>query len=414
MQNLDPIKTVDPEIFDAITAETTRQQDGIELIPSENYASSAVVAALSTMLTNKYSEGYPGKRYYGGNEHIDVIETLACDRVKALFGAEHANVQPYSGSPANLAAYFALIEPGSTILGMALNDGGHLTHGHKVNFSANYYRAVQYPVDPESGLVDYEVIRELALEHRPALIWAGYSAYPRQIDFSIFAEIAHEVGARLAADIAHISGLVATGLHPDPVPYADAVTMTTHKMLRGPRGAIILSKAEHAKAIDKAVFPGLQGGPHNHTTAAIAICLKEASEPDYKTYCQQVVDNAQTLADELMKRDFTVVTGGTDNHLVLLDLSNKNVPGKVASIMLDKAHITVNANTVPGEKRSAFDPSGIRIGTPAATTRGFGTVEFRRIANLMADVIENVEDEANINKVRGEVTEMCHKLPLWY
>lgn len=414
VRNSRPLQEVDPEIYNALLAETKRQQEGIELIPSENYVSRAVLTAIGSVFTNKYSEGYVYKRYYGGNEYVDVIEALAIERAKRLFKADHANVQPYSGSPANLAVYYALLAPGDTVMGLALPDGGHLTHGWKVNFSAHFFKAVQYPVDPKTGRLDYDVIWRLAKEHRPKLIWAGGTAYPRVFEFDKFAQIAEDVGARFAADIAHISGLVATGLHPDPVPYADAVTMTTHKLLRGPRGAMILCKRKHAQIIDRAVFPGLQGGPHDHVTAAIAVCLQEASTPEYKAYCQQVVTNAKAMADEFLRRGFDVVSGGTDNHMLLLDLTNKGVPGKVAQAVLDRAHITLNANMVPGDKRSAFDPSGVRLGTPAITTRGFKEAEARLVANLVADVIENIDDEQVIERVRGQVVELCAQFPLWY
>jgi glycine hydroxymethyltransferase len=414
MQDLTALKTTDPQIYEALSAEMERQQDGIEMIPSENYVSKAVLSAIGSVFTNKYSEGYVHKRYYGGNENVDTIEGLAIERACKLFGADHANVQPYSGSPANLAVYYALLAPGDTVMGLALPDGGHLTHGWKVNFSAHFFKSVQYPVNPQTGLIDYDVVAKLAKEHRPKLIWAGATAYPRQFDFSKFAQIAEDVGARFAADIAHISGLVATGLHPDPVPYADAVTMTTHKMLRGPRGAIILCKEQHAKVIDRAVFPGLQGGPHDHVTAALAVALQEASRPDYKTYCQQVVKNAQALAEELVRRDINVVTGGTDNHLVLADLSGQGVPGKIAQVALDRAHITLNANMVPGDKRTAMDPSGVRMGSPAATTRGFKEAEMKQVANWIADVVTHVEDDQVIDRVSGEVKELCGRLPLWY
>lgn len=410
------LAATDPRIHSALMAERQRQQDGIELIPSENYVSTAVMSVMGSVLTNKYSEGYAGKRYYGGNEHIDEIETIAVERAKALFGAEHANVQPYSGSPANQAVYMALAEPGDLCMGLALPDGGHLTHGWKVNFSGRYYRSVQYGVDPHTGYIDYEAVWELAKEHRPKLLWTGHSAYPRQVDFARFAQIAEDVGALLVADIAHISGLVAAKLHPDPVPYAAAVTTTTHKQLRGPRGALILSKAAHAKAIDKAVFPGLQGGPHNHITAAIAVALHEAASPAFVQYAEQILANARALADQLMSRGFHVVTGGTDNHIVLVDLSQSpgDVPGGEASKLLDKAHITVNANMVPGDKRTAFNPSGIRLGTPAATTRGFGEAEMRLIGDWLADVIAQSGDEATIARVRGQVMELCAQFPLWY
>lgn len=414
VRNSRPLEEVDPEIYQALLAETKRQQDGIELIPSENYVSRAVLTAIGSVFTNKYSEGYVHKRYYGGNEYVDVIEALAIERAKRLFKADHANVQPYSGSPANLAVYYALLAPGDTVMGLALPDGGHLTHGWKVNFSAHFFKAVQYPVNPETGRLDYDVIWRLAKEHRPKLIWAGGTAYPRIFEFDKFAQIAEDVGARFAADIAHISGLVATGLHPDPVPYADAVTMTTHKLLRGPRGAMILCKRKHAQIIDRAVFPGLQGGPHDHVTAAIAVCLQEASTPEYRAYCQQVVANAKAMAEEFLRRGFDVVSGGTDNHMLLLDLTNKGVPGKVAQAALDRAHITLNANMVPGDKRSAFDPSGVRLGTPAITTRGFREDEARLVANLVADVIEHIDDEQVIARVRGQVIELCAQFPLWY
>ncbi|MBN1122553.1 MAG: serine hydroxymethyltransferase [Anaerolineae bacterium] len=408
------IEQTDPEVFAALFAETERQHYGLELIPSENYVSRAVLTAIGSVFTNKYSEGYAHKRYYGGNENVDTIETIAIERAKALFGADHANVQPYSGSPANLAVYYALLEPGETVMGMALPAGGHLTHGWKVNFSAHFFSSVQYPVDPETGLIDYDVVWELAKEHRPKLIWAGATAYSRIFEFDKFAQIAEDVGARFAADIAHISGLVATGLHPDPVPYADVVTMTTHKLLRGPRGAMILAKEEHARSIDRAVFPGLQGGPHDHVTAAIGVCLQEAADPSYTEYCKQVVANAKALAEELVKRGIDVVTGGTDNHLILADLSSTGVPGKVAQQTLDRANITCNANMVPGDKRSAFDPSGIRLGSPALTTRGFKEAEMRMVANWLADVVENVEDGTTVERVRNEVIELCKQYPLWY
>ncbi len=413
-QNLDPLRQADPQVYEALTAEYRRQMEGIELIPSENYVSAAVLNAIGSVFTNKYSEGYPGKRYYGGNENVDVVENLAIDRAKSLFKADHANVQPYSGSPANLAVYYALLAPGETVMGLALPAGGHLTHGWKVNFSAHFFKSVQYGVDPDTGLIDYDEVWKLAKEHKPKLIWAGATAYPRQFDFAKFAQIAQDVGARFAADISHISGLCATGLHPDPVPYADAIMTTTHKMLRGPRGALILSKAEHAKNVDKAVFPGLQGGPHDHVTAAIAVCLHEAHQPSYKTYCEQVIKNAQTLGEELIRRGFAVVTGGTDNHLLLVDLSGKGVSGKQAQQTLDRANITTNANMVPGDKRSAFDPSGIRIGSPAATTRGFKDAEMRQIATWMADVIEHIDDDKVVERVRRQVEELCEQYPLWY
>jgi glycine hydroxymethyltransferase len=414
VQHLDPLKVIDPTIYEAITEETHRQYTGIELIPSENYVSAAVLSTMGSVLTNKYSEGYPGKRYYGGNEHIDTIENIAIDRAKKLFKADHANVQPYSGSPANFAVYTALLEPGDTVMGLALPAGGHLTHGWKVSATAKFFKSVQYPVDQETGRINYDEIARLAKEHKPKLIWAGATAYPRQFDFERFGQIAQDVGAYFAADIAHISGLVATGLHPDPVPHADVVTMTTHKLLRGPRGALILTKEQHAKAIDRAVFPGLQGGPHDHTTAAIAVCLHEASQDSFIEYCKQVIKNAQAMADELMRLGYDVVTGGTDNHLLLVDLSKQNVPGKKAQQALDRANITLNANMVPGDKRSAFDPSGIRLGSPAATTRGLREDEMRQVARSLARVVEHVDDDIVIEQVRGEIMEMCEQFPLWY
>jgi len=414
VQNLEPLQATDPVIYEALAEETERQHQGLELIPSENYVSAAVLTAVGSVLTNKYSEGYPGKRYYGGNENVDTIENIAIDRAKVLFKADHANVQPYSGSPANFEVYTALLEPGDTVMGMALPAGGHLTHGWKVSATAKYFKAVQYPVNPETGLIDYDEVAKLAKEHKPKLIWAGATAYPRQFDFARFGQIAKDVGAYFAADIAHISGLVATGLHPDPVPYADAVTMTTHKILRGPRGAMILCKANHAKAIDRAVFPGLQGGPHDHVTAAIAVCLHEASQPSYVDYCKQVIKNAQALGDELMHLGYDVVSGGTDNHLLLVDLSKQGVSGKQAQAALDRANITLNANMVPGDKRSAFDPSGVRLGSPAATTRGLMEDDMRQVARWLARVIEHIEDDGVIEQVRGEVMEMCGQYPLWY
>ncbi len=410
------LQSTDPAIYAALAAEIERQQHGLEMIPSENYVSRAVMSVMGSVFTNKYSEGYPGKRYYGGNEHVDTVEEIARQRARELFRAAHANVQPYSGSPANQAVYMALVSPGDRVMGLSLPDGGHLTHGWKVSFSGKYYETRQYPVNPRTGWLDYDEVARIAREFKPRLIWAGHSAYPRQIDFARFAEIAADVGAFLAADIAHISGLVATGLHPDPVPYADAVTMTTHKLLRGPRGALILCKEEHASAIDRAVFPGLQGGPHNHTTAAIAVALYEASQPAYTEYCRQVVANACALAQGLMERGFKVVTDGTDNHIVLVDLSLSpgDLPGKVVQEALDRANITVNANMVPGDKRSAFNPSGIRLGTPAATTRGLVEADMLRMASWIADVVEHIDDEATIQRVRGEVIEVCEQHPLWY
>ncbi len=399
------LKDVDPEVYDLIKKEEERQFYSIRLIPSENYVSRAVLEATGSVFTNKYSEGYPGKRYYEGQEFVDALERLARKRAKQLFGAEHANVQPYSGSPANFAVYFALLEPGDTVMGMALPHGGHLTHGWKVSVTGKYFRSVQYEVDPETGLLDYDKIRDLALKERPKLIIAGATAYPRIIDFAKFREIADEVGAYFLADIAHISGLVVGGVHPSPVPYADVVTTTTHKSLRGPRGAMILSKKTVKKAIDKAVFPGLQGGPHNHTTAAIAVALKEASTPEFKEYAHQVVANAKALAKALSEYGFKLISGGTDNHLMLIDVTVRGTAGRPLAAALNKAGIVVNANTIPNEKRSPFDPSGIRLGTPAITSRGLKEEHMPQIAKWINEVTENIENEDALEKIKGEVRE---------
>jgi glycine hydroxymethyltransferase len=405
------LEQTDPEIAALIRHEQDRQYESIRLIPSENYVSHAVLEATGSILTNKYSEGYPSKRYYEGQEFIDPIETLARERAKRLFGADHANVQPYSGSPANLAAYYALVEPGDTIMGMSLPHGGHLTHGWRVNFSARFYRAVQYVVDPVTQRIDYDQVRELAKKEQPKLIFSGATAYPREFDFKAFAEIAREVGARFVADIAHIAGLIVAGVHQSPIPYADVVTTTTHKTLRGPRGAMILSKAEFAEAIDRAVFPALQGGPHNHTTAAIAVALLEASTPEFQEYGRQIVRNAKALAEALLAHDFTLVTGGTDNHLILMDLTSKGVTGKQASRALGRAGIETNANTIPYDPRRPFDPSGVRIGTPAVTSRGMREPEMQRIAGWIARVVSEVTNEALHAKIREEVREFCRAFP---
>lgn len=402
----------DAEVADLIVREQERQELCIRLIASENYVSRAVMEATGSCLTNKYSEGYPGKRYYQGQEFIDKVELLAIERAKALFGAEHVNVQPYSGSPANLAAYYALAEPGDTILGMSLPHGGHLTHGWKVNFSARFYHAVQYPIRRDTYLIDYDDVARLAREHKPKIIVCGASAYPRILDFARFAEIANEVGAHLVADIAHIAGLVAAGVHPSPIPHADAVTTTTHKSLRGPRGAIIMCRAAFAKSIDNAVFPALQGGPHNHTTAAMAVAFREASTPAFKTYGRAVVDNAQTLAAELVRYGFNLVTGGTDNHLMLVDLSNKNIPGKPMARALEEAGIVCNCNSVPFDTRPPFDPSGIRIGLCAVTTRGFGRDEMRLLAGWINEVANHHDDAARLARVRAAVRELCRAKPV--
>jgi glycine hydroxymethyltransferase len=405
------LEGVDPEIAQLIAAEERRQRDCLRLIPSENYVSHAVLAATGSVLTNKYSEGYPGKRYYEGQVYIDQVETIAIERARSLFGAAHANVQPYSGSPANLAVYLAFLQPGDTVMGMHLASGGHLTHGWNVSITGKYFRAVQYTVQKETGRIDYDAVRELAVRERPKILWAGGTAIPRLIDFAAFADIAREVGAVFCADIAHIAGLVAAGAHPSPVPYADIVTTTTHKTLRGPRGGMIMCREEHAKAIDRAVFPGLQGGPHNHTTAGIAVALREAAAPEFKAYGAQIVKNAQALAATLTERGFDLVSGGTDNHLILVDLTNKGVPGKVAARALDRAGIVCNYNTVPFDPRKPFDPSGIRLGTPAITSRGMNEDEMRQIGEWMAQIVERPDDESLATRVRGAVVELCRKHP---
>lgn len=401
----------DPEIYGLIKEEEERQKDKIRLIPSENYTSKAVMQASSTILTNKYSEGYPGKRYYEGQQYIDQIENLAINRAKDLFGCEHANVQTLSGSPANMAVYFALLEVNDTIMGQSLPHGGHLTHGWNVSFSGKLYNSVPYGLSEKTNQLDYDQIRDLAKKEKPKLIWAGASAYPRIIDFKIFSEIAKEVGAFFAADIAHIAGLVAGGAHPSPVPYADAVTTTTHKTLRGPRGGLIMCKEEFAKSIDRAVFPTLQGGPHNHTTAAIAVALKEANSENFKKYAHQIVKNAKVLAEELINYGFNLVTGGTDNHLILIDLTNKGTAGKPVAKALDKAGIVLNYNSVPYDQRKPFDPSGIRLGTPSVTSRGMKEEEMKVIAKWMNEVVEDPENEAKLSKIASEVKEFCQNFP---
>jgi glycine hydroxymethyltransferase len=409
------LKAVDPEIAALIQAEERRQADTVKLIASENYVSRAVLEATGSVLTNKYSEGYPGKRYYEGQQVIDQIETLAIERAKRLFNVAHANVQPYSGSPANLAIYLAFLNPGDTVLGMGLPFGGHLTHGWSVSATGKWFNAVRYGVRKDTGRIDMDQVRELALEHRPKLIFCGGTAIPRIIDFPAFAEIAREVGAVLAADIAHIAGLVAAGVHPSPVGHADVISTTTHKTLRGPRGAMLMTNSdEHAVAINKAVFPGLQGGPHNHTTAAIAVALHEAAQPEFKAYAEQIVKNAKALADELLSRGYDLVSGGTDNHLILIDLTNKGIGGKPAAQALDRAGLETNYNTVPFDPRKPFDPSGIRIGTPAVTSRGMREPEMRQIGAWIDEVITAVakgDAEDVIARVRGEVTELTAKFP---
>ena len=408
------LRSTDPDIAELIEHETTRQNDGLELIASENFVSPAVMEAMGSPLTNKYAEGLPGKRYYGGCEVIDKVEQLAIDRAKQLFGAEHANVQPHSGASANLAVFMAMLKPGDTFLGMDLSNGGHLTHGSPVNFSGILYHAVSYGVTSE-GILDFDDMRKKARAHNPRMIIAGYSAYSRVIDFARFAEVAEEVGATFMVDMAHFAGLVAAGVYPSPVPHADVVTTTTHKTLRGPRGGIILCKSEHAKAIDKSVFPGTQGGPLEHVIAAKAVALKEALQPSFKTYCKQIVANAKALAAALIEDGFQVVSGGTDNHLMLVDLRNRgeNMTGKLAEQALDKAGITVNKNTVPNETRSPFVTSGLRIGTPAVTTRGMKEKEMKRIADLIDRVLKAPEDEKVIARARDEVRELAGEFPLY-
>lgn len=405
------IKEVDPEIHAHVLAEERREHEKLRMIPSENYAPRAVMAACGSVLNNKYSEGYAGRRYYEGQGEIDAIERLACERLEALFGVDHANVQPYSGSPANLAVYLAFAKPGDPVMGMGLPSGGHLTHGWKVSISGKFFDAVQYGVRSSDERIDFDEVAKLAREHRPKLMFCGATAYPREIDFPRFAEIAREVGAVLVADIAHISGLIAGGAHPSPVGHAGVITSTTHKTFRGPRGGMILCDAEHAKAIDRAVFPGLQGGPHNGPTAGIAIAAKLASTDDFRRYAAAIVANARVLAEALLGQGFRLVTGGTDNHLILVDLTEKGVPGKVAAQALDRAGIVTNYNSIPFDPRKPFDPSGLRIGTPALTSRGLGADEMKRIGKWMAEVVAAPEDEARIAAIAGEVKEMLHSFP---
>ena len=408
---MNALKQQDPEIYAIIKDEEQYERDTIRLIASENYVSQAVLEASGSVLTNKYSEGYPGARFYQGQVNIDKIENIAIERAKKVFGAEHANVQPYSGSPANLAIYLAFAKPGDTVLGLNLSHGGHLTHGSKASATGKWFNCVHYNLDEKTGLIDYDQVRAMAIEHKPKIIIAGHSAYSRLLDFKRFREIADEVGAILMVDMAHFAGLVAGGAHPNPVPYADVVTTTTHKTLRGPRGAMILCKEVHAKAIDKAVFPGLQGGPHNQTTAAIAVALGECLRPEYKVYAHQTVANAKALAAELVKFGFKIISGGTDNHLMLIDLSNKNITGKEAAVALEKAGIVLNYNTVPGETRKASDPSGIRLGTPSVTSRGFKEPEMTKIAAWMNEVVSKPTDEALLAKIAKDVKALCDKFP---
>ncbi len=407
------LKKIDPQIAKALIREINRQRQGLELIPSENFVSEAVLKALGSPLTNKYSEGYAGKRYYGGNQFIDEIETLAIKRAKKLFHAQHVNVQPYSGSPANLEVYFSLLQPGDTIMGMNLAHGGHLTHGHKVNLSGRIFNFVQYGVDPKNHLIDYDEVEKLAKKYKPRIIVSGATAYPRIIKFKKFAEIAKKINAVSMADIAHVAGLIIGGVHPSPFPYIDIVTTTTHKTLRGPRGAMIMCKKEYAEMIDKSVFPGMQGGPHNHTTAAIAVALKEASLPSFKKYARQIVQNAKSLAQSLKDNGLELISGGTDNHLILVDLTKTGVTGKQAEKALEQTGIYVNKNMIPYDSRTPFNPSGIRLGTPALTTRGFKEKEMKVIGQLISQVIYNFENPAFIKKTIRKVKELAQAHPLY-
>lgn len=411
----DGISGYDDELWQSIHAEAVRQEEHIELIASENYASPRVMEAQGSVLTNKYAEGYPSKRYYGGCEHVDVAEKLAIDRVKTLFNADYANVQPHSGSQANAAVYMALCKPGDTVLGMSLADGGHLTHGSHVNFSGKIYNAVQYGLNNETGLIDYDQVEALALEHQPKMVVAGFSAYSQVVDWQRFRDIADKVGAYLLVDMAHVAGLVAAGVYPSPVGIADVTTSTTHKTLRGPRGGIILAKSNPKieKKLNSLVFPGTQGGPLMHVIAAKAVAFKEAMEPEYKTYQQQVVKNAQTMANTLIERGYNIVSGGTENHLFLLDLIDKGITGKAADAALGAANITVNKNAVPNDPQSPFVTSGIRIGTPAITTRGFAEAESAMLANWIADVLDDVENQETIEKVKANVLDICGKFPVY-
>lgn len=408
------IKNIDAEVYNAIVAEAKRQEEGIELIASENFVSKAVMEAAGSVFTNKYAEGYPGKRYYGGCVNADVVESLAIERLKEMFGAKYANVQPHSGSQANMGVYVSLLEAGDKILGMGLSSGGHLTHGYKINFSGKNYVGIEYGLNAETELIDFEQVRALALEHKPKIIVAGASAYSRIIDFKKFREIADEVGAYLMVDMAHIAGLVAAGEHPNPIEYADVVTSTTHKTLRGPRGGIILTNNEEiAKKIDKTIFPGIQGGPLVHIIAAKAVAFKEALQPEYKEYQKQVRKNAKAMADELVKGGLRIVSGGTDNHLMLVDLRQKNVTGKAAEEALEKAGITCNKNAIPNDPEKPFITSGVRLGTPAITARGMKEEEARKIAKMIVKVLENINDEVIIDEVKKEVIELTKKFPLY-
>ncbi len=405
------LREADPEVASLIAAEERREFEKVRLIPSENYVSRAVLEATGSVLTNKYSEGYAGKRYYEGQQVIDPLESLAVERARTLFGADHANVQPYSGSPANLAVYFALLKPGDTVMGMALTHGGHLTHGWNVSITGAWFRSVQYGVNLETGRMDYDQVRDLARRERPRLIIAGATAYPRVIDFAAFRAIADEVGAVFLADMAHIAGLVAGGAHPSPVPHAPVVTTTTHKTLRGPRGAMILCREDFAKAVDRAVFPGLQGGPHNHTTAGIAVALREAATPAFRDYAHQVVRNARALAEALAGYGFKLVSGGTDNHLILMDVTPRGLTGKQFAKALDRAGLECNYNTVPGDPRKPFDPSGVRLGTPAVTSRGMTEPDMARIAAFFHEVADHVDDPDALDRIAARVRDFTSAFP---
>ncbi|MFZ5907461.1 MAG: serine hydroxymethyltransferase [Nitrospirota bacterium] len=411
--NFENLKKTDPEVYQAIQNEIGREQKNIVLIASENYASQSVLEVQGSVFTNKYAEGYPGKRYYGGCEYADLVENLATSRARELFGAEHVNVQPHSGSQANMAVFFSVLKPGDTILSMSLSHGGHLSHGASVNFSGVFYNIVSYGVNRDSGYIDYEEVRRLALAEKPKLILVGASAYSRTIDFRLFSDIARETGAYLMADIAHIAGLVAAGLHPSPVPHADFVTTTTHKTLRGPRGGMIMCRSEFARAIDKTIFPGIQGGPLVHVIAAKAVALKEALSPGFQDYQARVIQNAKKLAEELVGRGFSIISGGTDNHMMLVDLTNKNITGKDAESALGHANITVNKNVIPYDERSPAITSGIRLGTPCVTTRGMGVTEMTEIAGMIASIIENHNNPETITGVLHKAQSLCAKFPIY-
>jgi glycine hydroxymethyltransferase len=409
------VESFDPEVAKAIEEEMRRQEEHIELIASENYASPRVMAAQGSVLTNKYAEGYPGKRYYGGCEYVDDIETLAIERAMKLFGADYANVQPHSGSQANAAVYLALLNPGDTILGMSLSDGGHLTHGSKVNFSGKFFNAIQYGLAPDTGLIDYDTVQELAFEHKPKMIVAGFSAYSQVADWARFRQIADSVGAYLFVDMAHVAGLVATGHYPSPIPYADVCTTTTHKTLRGPRGGLIIARKneELTKKFNSLVFPGTQGGPLMHVIAAKAIALKEAMEPQFKEYQRMVCANAKVMAEVLSDRGYPVVSGGTENHLMLVSLIDRGITGKAADAALGSANITVNKNSVPNDPQSPFVTSGLRLGTPAITTRGFGSEETRELSGWIADILDDIDDQETIERVKGQVLDICKRFPVY-